>query len=142
LRAAFAHVLADAAVSVLVIVGLVAGRQLGWLFMDPLMGLVATGVILSWAWTLIRSSGAVLLDAAPDPDLSRRIVSRLEHGGDRVSDLHVWRVGPGHVAAVISLVSDRPRTPGAYKRKLAGLPGLSHVTVEVEPCPGAHESAA
>jgi cation diffusion facilitator family transporter len=142
LRAAFAHVLADAAVSMLVIVGLVAGRQLGWLFMDPLMGLVATGVILSWAWSLIRSSGAVLLDAAPDPDLSRRIVSRLEQGGDRVSDLHVWRVGPGHLAAVISVVSDRPRTPRAYKRKLAGLPGLSHVTVEVEPCPGAHESAA
>ncbi len=95
LRAAFAHVVADAAVSVLVIVGLVAGRQFGCLFMDPLMGLVGTGVILSWAWTLIRSSGAVLLDAAPGPDLSRRIVSRLEHGGDRVSDLHVWRVGPG-----------------------------------------------
>ena len=138
LRAAFVHVVADAAVSVLVIVGLVVGRQFGWLWMDPVMGLIATVVILSWSWTLVRSAGAVLLDVSPDLVLSSNIAARLEHSGDRISDLHLWRVGPGHLAAVISLVSDHPNSPGFYKDKLAGLPGLSHVTIEVECCPGAH----
>ena len=138
LRAAFVHVMADAAVSVLVIVGLVAGRQFGWVWMDPLMGLVATVVILSWSWTLIRSAGAVLLDVCPDPALARRIASRLEQGSDRVSDLHLWRLGPGHLAAVISIVTHEPRAPDHYKRRLGGLRGLSHVTVEVVPCPGGH----
>jgi Co/Zn/Cd efflux system component len=78
LRAAFVHVVADAAVSVLVIVGLVAGRPFGWVWMDPLMGLVATVVILSWSWTLVQSAGAVLLDVCPDPVLARKIASRLE----------------------------------------------------------------
>ncbi len=139
LRAAFVHVMADAAVSVLVIIGLVAGRQFGWVWMDPLMGLVATVVILSWSWTLVRSAGAILLDACPDPALSRKIAARLEQGSDRVSDLHLWRVGPGHLAAVISLVSDAPKAPTIYKKRLSGLPGLSHVTIEVEHCPDAHD---
>jgi len=138
LRAAFVHVMADAAVSVLVIVGLVLGRQFGWLFMDPLMGLIATMVILSWSWTLVRSAGAILIDACPDPALARRIVARLEQKGDRVSDLHLWRVGPGHLAAIVAMVSDDPHAPAFYKRRLAGLPHLSHVTVEVERCPGPH----
>jgi cation diffusion facilitator family transporter len=138
LRAAFVHVTADAAVSVLVIVGLVLGRQFGWLWMDPLMGLIATVIILSWSWTLIRSAGAILLDTCPDPGLARKIAVRIEQKGDRVSDLHLWRVGPGHLAAVISVVSDDPRSPRQYKKRLAGLPGLSHVTIEVERCPGEH----
>lgn len=138
LRAAFVHVMADAAVSVLVIVGLVAGRQFGWVWMDPLMGLIATVVILSWSWTLIRSAGAVLLDVCPDPALSRKIAARLEQGSDRVSDLHLWRLGPGHLAAVVSLVTHEPRSPDQYKNRLSGLTGLSHVTIEVVTCPGAH----
>ena len=138
LRAAFVHVVADAAVSVLVIVGLVLGRQFGWLWLDPVMGLIATVVILNWSWTLVRSAGAILLDVSPDPVLSNNIAARLERSGDRISDLHLWRVGPGHLAAVISLVSDHPNSPGFYKDKLAGLPGLSHVTIEVERCPGVH----
>src|SRR5262245_48890794 len=136
LRAAFVHVMADAAVSVLVIIGLVAGRQFGWLWMDPVMGLVATVVILSWSWSLTRSSGAVLLDVSPDPALSRKIVARLEQGSDRVSDLHLWRLGPGHLAAVISIVTHEPRVPGHYKRRLSDLKSLSHLTIEVLPCPG------
>jgi cation diffusion facilitator family transporter len=139
LRAAFIHVMADAAVSVLVIIGLVAGQQFGWLWMDPVMGLIATFVILSWSWSLVRSAGAVLLDVSPDPALSRKIVARLEQAGDQVSDLHLWRVGPGHLAAVISLVTDHPNEPRFYKSRLFGLPGLSHVTIEVERCPGAHD---
>jgi cation diffusion facilitator family transporter len=138
LRAAFVHVLADAAVSVLVIAGLLIARQFGWLFMDPVMGLVATLVILSWSWTLLRSAGAILIDACPDPGLARMIASRIEQRGDRISDLHLWRVGPGHLAAIVSVVSDDPRSPRQYKRRLSGLPGLSHITVEVERCPGNH----
>ena len=136
LRAAFVHVMADAAVSVLVIFGLVAGRQFGWLWMDPIMGLVATIVILSWSWTLIRSAGSMLLDVCPDPSLSLKIAARLEQGSDRVSDLHLWRLGPGHLGAVISIVSHDPRTPEQYKKRLSGLPGLSHVTIEVVRCAG------
>jgi len=132
------HVVADAAVSVLVIVGLVAGRLFGWTWMDPLMGLVATAVILSWSWTLIRSAGAILLDVCPDPALARKIALRLEQGSDRVSDLHLWRLGPGHLAAVISIVTHHPRSPEQYKRRLSGLAGLSHVTVEVVTCPDPH----
>jgi cation diffusion facilitator family transporter len=137
LRAAFVHVLADAAVSVLVIIGLVAGRQFGWLWMDPIMGLIATVVILSWSWTLSRSAGSVLLDVCPDPALSRKIAACLEQGGDKVTDLHLWRVGPGHLAAVISLVTHEQHPPDHYKKLLADLAGLSHVTIEVLPCPGA-----
>jgi cation diffusion facilitator family transporter len=136
LRAAFVHVIADAAVSVLVIVGLFAGRVFGWVWMDPVMGLVATVVILSWSWTLIRSAGAILLDVCPDPGMTRMIATRLEQGSDRVSDLHLWRLGPGHLAAVISLVTHNPHDPERYKRRLSGLKGLSHVTIEVVPCPG------
>lgn len=138
LRAAFVHVMADAAVSVLVIIGLLAGRQFGWVWMDPLMGVIATIVILSWSWTLMRSAGAILLDACPDPTLSRKIAARLEQHGDRVSDLHLWRIGPGHLAVIVSLVSDDPHPPGYYKERLSGLQGLSHVTIEVERCPGRH----
>jgi cation diffusion facilitator family transporter len=141
LRAAFVHVLADAAVSVLVIIGLVAGRQFGWNWMDPLMGLIATVVIMSWSWSLVRSAGAVLLDVSPDPALSAKIVARLEQCGDRISDLHLWRVGPGHMAAIVSVVSDHPETSSAYKKRLSDLPGLSHLTIEVERCPSVHGQA-
>ena len=138
LRAAFVHVMADAAVSALVIIGLVAGRQFGWIWMDPLMGLIATVVIMSWSWSLVRTAGAVLLDVSPDPALSAKIAARLEQRGDRISDLHLWRVGPGHIAAVVSVVSDHPETSSSYKKRLSDLPGLSHITIEVERCPGIH----
>ena len=138
LRAAFVHVMADAAVSVLVIIGLVVGRQFGWIWMDPVMGLIATIVILSWSWSLIRSAGAVLLDVSPDPALLAKIAARLEQRGDRISDLHLWRVGPGHIAAVVSVVSDHPETSSSYKKLLSDLPVLSHITIEVERCLGVH----
>ncbi|HEV8031154.1 MAG TPA: CDF family Co(II)/Ni(II) efflux transporter DmeF [Stellaceae bacterium] len=139
LRAAYVHVVADAAVSVLALVGLVTARALGWLWMDPAMGLVGMVVIANWSWNLIRVAGSVLLDMQPAGGLGRQIEQRLEAaGGDRIADLHLWRVGPGHHAAVVSIVSDRPETPAAYKARLAGIPGLSHVTVEVLACPGVH----
>jgi Co/Zn/Cd efflux system component len=106
--------------------------------MDPLMGLIATVVIMSWSWSLVRAAGAVLLDISPDPALSAKIASRLEQRGDRLSDLHLWRVGPGHIAAIVSVVSDHPQPSSAYKKWLSDLPGLSHITIEVERCPGVH----
>ena len=138
LRAAYVHVLADAAVSVLAIFGLGAGLLFGWVWMDPLMGVIGAGVIARWSWTLMRAAGLVLLDAQPDPRLAAEVLRRLEEGTDRVADLHLWRVGPGHTAAIASIVSDAPAAPGVYKARLKGVPGLSHVTIEVEPCPGPH----
>jgi cation diffusion facilitator family transporter len=134
IRAAYVHVLADAMTSVLAIVGLLAGRFYGWVFMDPLMALVGVGVILSWSIGLIRSSGTVLLDMVPDRHLAGRIRKRLELDGDRVSDLHLWRLGPGHAGLIAAVVSDRPQAPAVYKRRLAGIAGLSHVTIEVHAC--------
>jgi cation diffusion facilitator family transporter len=135
LRAAYVHVLADAATSVLAISALLVGMYSGWGWADPAVGVIGSMVIASWAFGLIRASGSVLLDVSVDQRLEGIIRARLETRGDRVTDLHLWQVGPGHRAAVISLVSDDPRPPTIYKRRLKGLPGLSHVTVEVELCP-------
>jgi cation diffusion facilitator family transporter len=135
LRAAYIHVLADAATSVLAIAALVTAMYSQWVWTDPLVGIVGSLVIASWAFGLIRASGAVLLDVSVDKNLEAVIRDRLETKGDKVTDLHLWQVGPGHRAAVISVVSDQPLPPATYKRRLKGLRGLSHVTIEVELCP-------
>jgi cation diffusion facilitator family transporter len=135
LRAAYVHVLADAATSVLAIAALVTAMYSQWVWADPLVGIIGSLVIASWAYGLIRDSGSVLLDVCVDKDLEGVIRDRLETRGDRVTDLHLWQVGPGHRAAVISVVSDNPLPPATYKRRLGGLQGLCHVTVEVEVCP-------
>ena len=134
LRAAYVHVLADAATSVLAILALLVAMSSQWVWIDPLVGIVGSAVIAVWAYGLIRDSGAVLLDASPDKAVESAIRKRLETGGDRITDLHLWQIGPGHRAAVVSIVSDRPQPPAAYKRLLADVPRLSHVTVEVEHC--------
>lgn len=138
LRAAYVHVLADAATSILAIAGLVVAMSAQWVWADPAVGFIGSIVIASWAYGLIRSSGAVLLDVSADKNLETVIRDRLETKGDRVTDLHVWQVGPGHRAAVISVVSDQPLAPADYKDRLGGLRGLSHVTIEVETCPNPH----
>jgi len=138
LRAAYVHVLADAATSVLAIAALVVAMLSQWVWADPLVGIIGSLVIASWAYGLIRASGAVLLDVSADKNLETVIRDRLETKGDRVTDLHLWQVGPGHRAAVISVVSDHPLPPATYKRRLGGLRGLSHVTIEVEACPHQH----
>src|SRR5882757_457359 len=134
LRAAYVHVLADAATSVLAIAALVTAMYSQWVWTDPAVGIIGSLVIASWAYGLIRDSGAVLLDVSVDKDLEAVIRDRLETKGDKVTDLHLWQVGPGHRAAVISVVSDNPLPPATYKRRLGGLQGLCHVTVEVEAC--------
>lgn len=141
LRAAYVHVLADAATSVLAIAALVIAMYSHWTWTDPVVGIVGSLVIASWAVGLIRASGSVLLDVSVDRDLEGVIRDRLETKGDRVTDLHLWQVGPGHRAAVISMISDHPLPPATYKKRLKGLRDLCHVTVEVELCPH-HEQAA
>ena len=118
LRGAYLHVLADALTSILAIVALLSGRLFGWVWMDPLMGIVGALVIALWSFGLMRSSGAVLLDIVPDADLQQQIKERLEVGTDRVADLHIWRLGPGHVGVIASVVTDAPQTPDAYKARL------------------------
>jgi cation diffusion facilitator family transporter len=137
-RAAYVHVLADAATSVLAIAALVVAMLSGWSWTDPAVGIIGSIVIASWAYTLIRDAGSVLLDVSFDDRLEGDIRARLEKGDDRVTDLHVWQLGPGHCAAVISLVSDAPLQPAIYKERLHDLKGLSHVTVEVERCMDEH----
>lgn len=131
LRAAYVHVLADATTSVLAIVALLAGRFYGWVWMDPVMGIVGALVIAHWSYRLLRASGAVLVDVVADPHLAGRIRKELETGADRITDLHLWRVGPGHSALIASIVSDRPQAPEHYKARLAHISGLSHITIEV-----------
>jgi cation diffusion facilitator family transporter len=133
-RAAYVHVLADALTSVMTIAGLTLAWTFGWTFMDPLVGLIGMIVILSWGYSLVRSAGGVLLDIVPDPALAGRIRERIEVDHDRLADLHLWQLGPGHVAVIASVVSDHPQAPVVYKRRLEGLSGLSHVTVEVNEC--------
>jgi len=132
LRAAYLHVLADALTSVLAIAALLAGRSLGWTWMDPVMGVVGGAVIARWSWSLLRETARVLLDGEVPPARRLAMVRAVEAaGGVQVADLHVWRVGPRHLAAIVSVVAADPREPGHYRALLAGFEDLAHVTVEV-----------
>jgi len=138
LRAAYLHVIADALTSVLAIAALTLGRIYGWNALDPVMGIVGGLVIARWSWSLVKTTATVLLDArATGDDLAEDIRRAVETEEDRISDLHVWQVGPGHHAAIVALVAKKPRTPSFYKDKLRGLEELSHVTVEVTPAEAA-----
>jgi len=133
LRAAYLHVLADALTSVLAIVALVLGRSYGWSWADPAVGVVGALVIARWSWGLIRDSGSVLLDAAAEAqEVQQEIREAMEPTGSRVTDLHVWQVGPGHFAAIVALIARDPQEPAHYKALLAHVHELSHVTVEVQ----------
>jgi cation diffusion facilitator family transporter len=135
LRAAYLHVLADALTSVFAIVALLTGKLLGWTWMDPVMGIVGALVIARWSAGLLLDTSAVLLDAEVARSRREAIRSAIEGGGDdRVSDLHVWRVGPRHLAAIVSVVATTPEPPSVYKERLEGFHDLAHVTVEVHPC--------
>ena len=125
--------MADAAVSLLVIVGLLLGRFLGWAWMDPVVGLAGAAVISAWSYALVRDTGRVLLDMTPDADLAENIRMAMERDGDRLCDLHLWRLGPGHIGAIVSLTTAMPRAPAFYRERLAAFRALSHVTIEVHP---------
>ena len=132
LRAAYLHVLADALTSVLAIVALIAGSLYGWIWLDPLMGIVGALVIAKWSWGLMRDTGATMLDYRGHSDpLEMKIREVIAAEGDRITDLHVWQLGPGHHAAIVALVTEDRREPAVYRDRLIEAAGLSHVTVEV-----------
>lgn len=139
LRGAYLHVLADAVTSVMAIAALTAGKFLGWNWMDPVMGIVGSLVIARWSFGLLRDTSAVLLDAEIPAQRREAIRAAIESEADnRVADLHLWRVGPRHLAAIVSVVTDEPNEPSHYKNLLAGFADLVHVTVEVHCCPTGH----
>ena len=131
MRAAVIHVIADAAVSVLVIVGLLLARSFGWLWMDPLAGIIGAFVIASWSFGLIRDTGAILLDMTPDRRMADNLRRTIEVEGDQLADLHLWRLGPGHLGAIVSVVTPTQRRADYYRAKLARFQSLSHLTIEV-----------
>jgi cation diffusion facilitator family transporter len=142
IRAAYVHVLADALTSVFAIVALAGGALYGIAWLDPLMGVVGALIIAQWSWSIARSAGGILVDVVPNEQLARTLRARLEAADACVVDLHIWRLGPGHNGVVVSLVAEHPQTPAAYKARLSGIEGLSHVTVEVHraaDCVGAAE---
>jgi cation diffusion facilitator family transporter len=134
MRAAYIHVMADAAVSVLAIIGLVLAKEFNWLWMDPLAGVVGALVIANWSLGLMRDTGGILLDMNTDLKMANRVHHAIEDVGDKVLDLHVWRLGPGHMSALVSVATSEPRrSPAFYHAALKRFKGLSHVTVEVNP---------
>ena len=144
LRAAYLHVLADAFTSVTAISALLAGKFFAWTWLDPAVGILGSGVVLSWAYSLIRDTGGILLDRTPaSSDLPEEIRRAIETDGDSiVTDLHVWQVGVGKFAAIVSIVAHEPRTSDQYRELLRGHEELVHVTIETQHCREDHETLA
>ena len=144
LRAAYLHVLADAFTSVLAITALTGGKFFGWAWLDPVVGVVGSGVVFSWAYTLLRDTSGILLDRTPaSSDLPDEIRRAVESDGDSVvTDLHVWQVGIGKYAAMISVVAHEPKSCDAYRALLRRHHELVHVTIETQHCREDHESVA
>jgi len=135
LRAAYLHVLADALTSVLAIVALGGGMLFGWSFLDPLMGIIGALVVGRWAWGLAKDSAGVLMDAEDHGKVAGQIRGIIEGVADHeVADLHIWRVGPASRACIVSLVSHAPLALEEYRSRLAVIPGLDHVTIEINHC--------
>jgi cation diffusion facilitator family transporter len=131
MRAAVVHVIADAAVSVLVIIGLLLAKTFGWLWMDPLAGIIGALVIASWALGLVRDTGAILLDMTPDHKMADTMRQTIEAEGDTLADFHLWRLGPGHLGAILCVGTRQARNAAYYRDRLQHFHGLSHITVEV-----------
>ena len=129
--------LADAFTSVLAISALTSGKFFGWGWLDPAVGIVGSGVVFSWAYTLLRDTGTVLLDVTPETsDLPGEIRRAVESDGDSVvTDLHVWQVSSGKFAAIVSIVAHEPKTCEEYRALLQEHEELVHVTIEIAALP-------
>lgn len=136
LRAAYVHVLADAFTSMLTISALISGKFFGWGWLDPVVGIVGSGVVFSWAYTLLRDTGTVLLDVTPaTSDLPTEIKRVVEGDGDSVvTDLHIWQVSSGKFAAIVSIVAGEPKSCDVYRDLLREHEELVHVTIETQRC--------
>lgn len=137
LKAAYLHVLADALTSVLAIGALLFGKYLGWNQLDPLIGIVGALVISRWAYGLVRETGAILLDGSISTGELAAIKEKIEGALDnRIADMHVWKVGPAHYAAILAIVTHHPQKIDYYRELLAEFTNLSHLTVEIHTCEG------
>ena len=135
LRAAYLHVLADALTSFLAIFALLTGKHFGWVWMDPIMGLVGAVVITRWSYGLLTDTSRILLDRETTPELAAKIRSTIEADADNlVADLHVWQVSPHHLSVILTVVTHFPKAPDHYKTLLRDFLGDAHVTVEVQKC--------
>jgi len=144
LRAAYLHVLADAFTSLLAILALTGGKFFGWSWLDPVVGLVGSGVVFSWAYQLLRDTSGILLDRTPvSSDLPDEIRRAVESDSDSiVTDLHVWQVGAGKFAAIVSIVAHEPRPSDYYRALFRDHDELVHVTIETQYCHEDHETVA
>ena len=144
LRAAYLHVVADAFTSVTAISALLAAKFFNWIWLDPVVGVVGSGVVFSWAYTLIRDTSGILLDRTPSSsDLPEEIRRTVESDGDSiVTDLHVWQVGVGKFAAIVSIVAHEPKTSDQYRELLSQHEELVHVTIETQHCREDHRNFA
>ena len=125
------HVLADALTSLLAIGALLAGKYLGWNWLDPAMGIIGAALVARWSFGLLRTTSHVLLDRQGPERICHSIQHAVEHRGDTVADLHLWSIAPGLYSLILSVVTDHPKSPGSYQQCLPQVPGLVHVTVEV-----------
>jgi cation diffusion facilitator family transporter len=144
LRAAYLHVLADAFTTFLAIIALTSGKFFGWGWLDPVVGLVGSGVVFSWAYQLLRDTSGILVDRTPlSSDLPDEIRRAVERDGDSiVTDLHIWQVGAGKFAAIVSIVAHEPRPSDFYRDLFREHEELVHVTIETQHCRENHESIA
>ena len=140
LRAAYLHVLADAFTSMLAIVALTSGKFFGWIWLDPVVGIVGSAVVFSWAYNLLRDTSGILLDRTPaSSDLPDEIRKAIQSDGDSVvTDLHVWQVGAGKFAAIVSLVAHEPKSCETYQERLREHEELVHLTIETHLCSEPH----
>ncbi len=136
LRSAYLHVLADALTSVLAIVALLAAKHFGYIWMDPFMGIVGAVLVARWSWGLLKSTSSILLDRQGPTNLMKKVHACIEEDGDsRVTDMHLWSIGPGIYSAIIAVVAHEPREPSAYKKRIPKDFGLEHVSIEVNRYP-------
>ncbi len=136
LRSAYLHVLADALTSVLAIAALLAAKYFGYLWMDPMMGIVGAILVARWSWGLLKTTSLILLDQQGSDDLLEKVHECIERDGDsHVTDLHLWSIGPGIYSVIISIVAQQHQTPSEYKSRLPQDLGLEHVTIEVNQRP-------
>ena len=132
LKAAYIHVLADAFTSILAIAALAGGKYLGWVWLDPFMGLVGGAVVAQWSWSLLRQTGLILLDHESDAELRREIFEAVESDGDaKITDLHLWQIGLGQFSAIVAIAARAPLTPEDYRQRLRQHEELAHVTIEI-----------
>ena len=137
LRAAYLHVLADALTSLLAIIALLSGKYFGWDWLDPMMGIVGAIIITRWSYGLVKQTGPILLDGSIEEAYKAAVIEAIEKDSDnQISDIHIWKVGANHYAAIISIVTHFPKSSEYYRELLRDFDKLSHVTIEVHACDG------